>query len=172
MLPLIPAASYRILARAGIASGRVGTAVAIPYAVAAIAMWWWPRRSDRLQERVRHIAVASVAAFMGLAGSACLKNSPLLSVAAISIGAAGTLAIIPIFWTLPAAILRGAAAGGAIALINAIGNVGGFAGPFLIGWIKDASGSFTWGVGGGRLQRPDDGYHCSADRTRSSGKID
>jgi MFS transporter, ACS family, tartrate transporter len=61
-------------------------------------------------------------------------------------GAAGTLAILPIFWTLPAAILRGAAAAGAIALINALGNIGGFGGPFVIGWIKDATGSFAWGL--------------------------
>jgi MFS family permease len=144
----------QILAHAGIASGYVGIAVAIPYSVAAMAMVWWARRSDRLQERVRHIAVASVAAFLGLAACAALVDSPLLSVAAISIGAAGTLAIVPIFWTLPAAILSGAAAAGAIALINAIGNVGGFAGPFVIGWIKDATGSFAWGllaVGGGVL---------------------
>jgi MFS family permease len=136
----------QILAHAGIAPGRVGAAVAIPYAVAAIAMVWWSRRSDRLQERVRHIAVASVVAFLGLAGCAALVDSPLLSMAAISIGAAGTLAIVPIFWTLPASILSGAAAAGAIALINAIGNVGGFAGPFVIGWIKEATGSFTWGL--------------------------
>ena len=136
----------QILAHAGIAPGRVGAAVAIPYAVAAIAMVWWSRRSDRRQERVRHIAVASVVAFLGLAGCAALVDSPLLSVAAISIGAAGTLAIVPIFWTLPASILSGAAAAGAIALINAIGNVGGFAGPFVIGWIKESTGSFTWGL--------------------------
>jgi cyanate permease len=136
----------QILAHAGIAPGRVGAAVAIPYTVAAIAMLWWSRRSDRRQERVRHIAVASVVAFLGLAGCAALVESPLLSVAAISIGAAGTLAIVPIFWTLPASILSGAAAAGAIALINAIGNVGGFAGPFVIGWIKESTGSFTWGL--------------------------
>jgi ACS family tartrate transporter-like MFS transporter len=51
-----------------------------------------------------------------------------------------------LFWTLPAAILDGAAAAGAFALINALGNVGGFAGPFVIGWIKNATGSFTWGL--------------------------
>ena len=136
----------QILAHAGIASGHIGAAVAVPYAVAAVAMVWWSRRSDRLQERVRHIAVASVVAFLGLAGCAVLVDSPLLSVAAISIGAAGTLAIVPIFWTLPASFLSGAAAAGGIALINAIGNVGGFAGPFLIGWIKDATGSFSWGL--------------------------
>jgi MFS transporter, ACS family, tartrate transporter len=136
----------QIFVHAGIAAGSVGYVVAIPYATAAVAMVWWCRRSDRRKERVRHIAIASLAASCGLAASAGLVNSPLLSVIAISIGAAGTLAILPIFWTLPAAILSGAAAAGAIALINALGNMGGFFGPFMIGWIKDATGSFTWGL--------------------------
>ena len=136
----------QIFAHAGIAAASVGNAVAIPYATAAIAMVWWSRHSDRMKERVWHIAVASLVACFGLAGSAWLVNSPVLSVAAICIGAAGTLAILPIFWTLPASILDGAAAAGAIAMINALGNVGGFAGPFVIGWIKDATGSFTWGL--------------------------
>ncbi len=136
----------QIFAHAGIAADSIGGAVAIPYACGALAMVWWARRSDRKKERVRHIAIASVVGFAGLSASAFLVNSPRLSVLAISIGAAGTLAIVPIFWTLPASVLSGAAAAGAIALINAIGNVGGFAGPFVIGWIKDATGSFTWGL--------------------------
>jgi MFS transporter, ACS family, tartrate transporter len=136
----------QIFAQAGIAAANVGYAVAIPYGVAAIAMVWWARRSDRQKERVWHIAFASLVAFAGLAASACLVDSPLLSVLAISLGAAGTLAITPVFWTLPAAIMNGAAAAGAIALINALGNVGGFAGPFVIGWVRDATGSFTWGL--------------------------
>jgi MFS family permease len=136
----------QIFAHAGIAAGSVGYAVAVPYATAAVGMVWWSRRSDRLKERVWHIAAASLIAFLGLGASAWLVNSPLLSVVAASVGAAGTLAILPLFWTLPAAILDGAAAAGAIALINALGNLGGFAGPFAIGWIRDATGSFAWGL--------------------------
>ncbi len=136
----------QILVRAGIGAANVGYAVVIPYGFAALAMMWWCRRSDLKKERVGHIAVASVTAFLGLAASAWLVDSPLLSLTALSIGAAGTLAILPIFWTLPAAILNGAAAAGAIALINALGNIGGFAGPFMIGWIKEATGSYSWGL--------------------------
>ncbi len=138
----------QILSHAGVPPAALGWAVAFPYALAAAGMLWWCRRSDRRKERVRHIAAASLAAFLGLAASALFEGSPLLSLAAISIGAVGTLAILPIFWTLPAAILSGAAAAGAIALINALGNLGGFFGPFLIGWIRDATGSFTWGLVG------------------------
>ncbi|MGC1523373.1 MAG: MFS transporter [Steroidobacteraceae bacterium] len=136
----------QIFVRAGFAADRVGAVVAIPYVVAAFGMVWWCRRSDRKKERVWHIVAASLAAFLGLTASAVLVESPLLCLGAISIAAAGTLAILPIFWTLPSALLSGAAAAGAIALINSLGNVGGFAGPFLIGWIRDATGSFTWGL--------------------------
>jgi ACS family tartrate transporter-like MFS transporter len=136
----------QIFVRAGFAADRVGAVVAIPYAVAAFGMVWWCRHSDRKKERVWHIVTASLAAFLGLAASAIVVDSPLLCVGAISIAAAGTLAILPIFWTLPAALLSGAAAAGAIALINSLGNIGGFAGPFLIGWIRDATGSFTGGL--------------------------
>lgn len=131
---------------AGFAEASLGFLMAIPYGVAAIAMVWWCRRSDRLNERVRHVAAASAVAFLGLASSAYLYRSPILSIVAITAGAAGTLSILPIFWTLPAGVLRGAPAAGAIALINALGNVGGFVGPYIVGWIKSATGKFTLGL--------------------------
>jgi len=136
----------QIFTNVGFPAQSVGYVVAIPYAIAAIGMVLWCRHSDQTKERVWHIAAASLVGFAGLAASAFLPNSPILSVAAITLGATGTLAILPIFWTLPAAILSGAGAAGAIALINALGNIGGFVGPFVIGWIKDATGNFTYGL--------------------------
>jgi MFS transporter, ACS family, tartrate transporter len=136
----------QLLSSVGIPERAIGSVVAVPYAVAALAMVWWPRHSDRTHERVWHIATAALVGFAGLAASAYLERSPVLSVIGITLGATGTLAILPIFWTLPAAVLRGAAAAGAIALINAIGNIGGFAGPYLIGWVKAMTGSFTYGL--------------------------
>jgi MFS transporter, ACS family, tartrate transporter len=136
----------QILKNVGIPTSAVGYVVAVPYVMAAFGMVWWCRHSDRSAERVWHIAIASLVGFFGLAASAYLPDSPVLSVAAITFGAVGTLAILPIFWTLPAATLSGSAAAGGIALINAIGNIGGFAGPFVIGWIKEATGSFTYGL--------------------------
>jgi cyanate permease len=66
----------QIFARAGIAAANVGNAVAIPFAVAAIGMVWWSRRSDRMKERVWHIAAASLTACLGLAASAFwIKNA-------------------------------------------------------------------------------------------------
>lgn len=136
----------QIFRSAGIPAPLVGFATAIPYATGAIGMVWWCRHSDRVEERVWHIVSASLAGFLGLTASANLSGFPVLSIAAITVGVAGTLAILPIFWTLPTARLSGAGAAGGIALINAIGNTGGFAGPFIIGWIKDATGNFTYGL--------------------------
>ncbi|WP_293380262.1 MFS transporter [Phenylobacterium sp.] len=136
----------QILRTAGVADGLVGYLVAVPYGVAALAMVWWCRRSDRAKERVWHIAAASLVGALGLAGSAFLAPSPALAIVAITLGAVGTLAILPVFWTLPASTLNGAAAAAGIAAINAVGNIGGFVGPFAIGWIKDATGDFTYGL--------------------------
>ncbi|MEG3149324.1 MFS transporter [Sphingomonas sp. ZT3P38] len=136
----------QIFTSAGVPAPLVGYVIAVPYGLAAIGMVLWCRHSDRANERVLHIVAASAVGFVGLAASAYLTAAPILSVVAITIDAIGTLAILPIFWTLPAARLNGTAAAGGIALINAVGNIGGFAGPFVIGWIKDATGSFTYGL--------------------------
>jgi MFS transporter, ACS family, tartrate transporter len=136
----------QLFAAAGIPEGHIGYAVAIPYAIAAAGMVWWSRRSDRHGERIGHLAVASGVGFLGTAASAFMPSSAAPALLAVTVGATGTLAILPIFWALPTRLLRGAAAAGGIALINSIGNIGGFVGPFVIGWIKDVTGSFTWGL--------------------------
>jgi len=136
----------QIFAAAGIPANAIGLAVALPYAVAALGMIAWSRHSDRSRERTRHIALASLVGFLGLALSAALHTSALLAILSFTLGITGTLAMLPIFWTLPSAILRGAAAAAGLALINAIGNLGGFAGPYLVGWIRQATGSFAWGL--------------------------
>ncbi len=133
----------QIYAASGMAPGLIGYAVAVPYALAAIGMVLWARRSDRRGERTRHMALAACAGFAGLAASAFLHDSPLATVAAFTVGVTGTLAMLPVFWTLPAALLRGATAAAGIALINAVGNIGSFVGPAAVGWLKQASGSFT-----------------------------
>jgi MFS family permease len=136
----------QILAAAGTPAPMAGYVTAIPYAIAAVAMVWWCRRSDRARERPWHIAAAAAVGAAGLAASGLLVHSPVASVVAITAGASGTLAVLPIFWTLPAARLKGVAAAGGIALINSLGNVGGFVGPYVVGWIKDATGDFRYGL--------------------------
>ena len=58
----------------------------------------------------------------------------------------GIYAAVAAFWTLPTGFLTGSAAAGGIALINSLGNLGGFVGPYAIGWIKDATGEITLGL--------------------------
>jgi MFS family permease len=119
-----------------------GYLVAVPYAFAVVAMIWWARHSDVTHERVWHFACPAVVSGLSLIAAAYLGN-PLLAAVALTICAMGAYAALATFWTLPTGFLTGSAAAGGIALINSIGNLGGFAGPYAIGWIKDATGETT-----------------------------
>lgn len=129
----------------GLSNAATGWITAIPYVIGVVAMVYWGRRSDRMRERKFHCAGALVVAAAGIAGCALFDN-PALKVISISIGGAGIFGCLPVFWTLPTAFLSGAAAAGGIAIINAIGNLAGFAGPYVMGWLKDATGTFTAGL--------------------------
>ncbi|MDE2577376.1 MAG: MFS transporter [Hyphomicrobiales bacterium] len=120
----------------GLTIGQTGFAVAAPYLISALAMVPWARHSDATRERVWHVALPAILGGLGLIVGAYMKD-PLLAMAAMTVGSVGTFCALPTFWTLPTAMLTGAAAAGGIALINAIGNLGGFVGPYLVGWIKD-----------------------------------
>src|SRR5882672_3965549 len=118
---------------------------AAPYAVGLIAMVWWGRRSDRVAERRFHTAFPLFVAAAGIAVSTALDD-PLLKMISLSAAGFGIFACLPVFWTLPTAFLSGAAAAAGIAVINSIGNLAGFAGPFAMGWIKDHTGSYAGGL--------------------------
>lgn len=123
-----------------------GYLVAVPYAFAVVAMIWWTGHSDRTRERVWHVAGPAIAGGLALIAAAYLSN-PLLAALALTICAMCTYAALPTFWTLPTAFLTGTAAAGGIALINSIGNIGGFTGPYAVGYIKDANqGDATLGL--------------------------
>jgi MFS transporter, ACS family, tartrate transporter len=120
----------------GISTSMTGWVVAIPYVFSAIIMIPWTRHSDQTGERVWHVALAAFLGGAGLIAGAYLGD-PVLAMVALTLGSIGTFAALPTFWTLPTALLTGTAAAAGIALINAIGNLGGFAGPYLVGWIRD-----------------------------------
>jgi ACS family tartrate transporter-like MFS transporter len=123
----------------------VGVITAIPYAVAAVGMVLVGRRSDRTAERYLHLAFPALAGAVGfIAVTRIGSTGPLL--AALTLTAFGVLAWLGPFWALPTAFLREQAAAGGIALINSIGAVGGFVGPYLLGVVKQQTGSFTWGL--------------------------
>jgi MFS family permease len=122
-----------------------GLITAIPYVLGAIAMIVWARHADRTGERIWHVALP--AAVGGLAIPVTLYlGSPLAAMVAISICTIGIMCALPTFWALPPALLTGVAAASGIALINSIGNVAGFAGPYLTGWFTDLTGSSKTGL--------------------------
>jgi MFS transporter, ACS family, tartrate transporter len=123
----------------------MGYLVAVPYTFATVAMIWWTWHSDVTHERVFHVVCPAVVSGSSLIASAYLGN-PVLAAIALIICAMGIYAAMPTFWSLPTGFLTGAAAAGGIALINSIGNLGGFVGPYAIGWIKDATGETTLGL--------------------------
>jgi MFS transporter, ACS family, tartrate transporter len=118
---------------------------ATPYVVGVFAMVWWGRRSDRKAERRFHAAFPLLIAAAGIAVSTVLDD-PTLKMISFCVAGFGIFANLPVFWTLPTAFLSGAGAAAGIAVINSIGNLAGFAGPFAMGWIKDQTGSYAGGL--------------------------
>ncbi|WP_158921892.1 MFS transporter [Acidisphaera sp. S103] len=136
----------QIVHRLAAGYGMTGVINAIPYVFAAAAMILWGRHSDHTGERPKHVAIAYSVGAAGLIATA-LMTDPILTMTMLVIAAMGQSSTGPTFWSLPTAMLSGTAAAGGIALINALGNLGGFFGPYIFGLIKDASGgSFTFAL--------------------------
>lgn len=126
----------------GLGSLAVGFLTAIPYLFAAIAMVLWGRHSDRTGERRWHIALPLFLAAASFAWSA--YSGPLVpTMVALTLATLGFYAAFGPFWSLPTALLTGAGAAAGIALVNSLGNVAGFAGPYIVGLLKEATGSFS-----------------------------
>ena len=115
---------------------------AIPYVAAAVAMVVVGAHSDRTRERCLHIAGAALVGAAGFGATAAV-HTPIPGLIALSVAAMGVFSAIPVFWSLPTTFLSGTAAAGAIALINSLGNLGGFVGPYLIGRVRDVTGGFA-----------------------------
>lgn len=135
----------QIIKQLGVSSMTVGFLNAIPPIVSVVAMVLWSRHSDRTGERTWHVVLACVAAAVGLVVAAG-ANSIVGLIAALTLVNIGISCAKPPLWTMPTMFLSGAAAATGIATINSIGNLGGFAGPAMIGWVKDQTGSFAGGL--------------------------
>jgi MFS family permease len=119
-----------------------GLLSAIPWAVGAVAMVLNGRHSDQTRERRWHVAVPGIVAGVGLWTAAYVGASSLpIALAALSVTCAGSLSISPVFWSMATSFLSGTAAAGSIALINSFGALGGIPGPWLVGAVKDMTGS-------------------------------
>lgn len=123
-----------------------GMLSAIPYVLATAAMVVVAHSSDARGERRWHIAGSGLTGAMGLIATAVYIDAPFLSIAGLSVASSGVLAALSVFWSLPTAFLSGRAAAGGIALINSIGGLGGYAGPSVLGWVKQSSGSLQSGL--------------------------
>ena len=112
----------QIIKEFGLSTLQVGFLNAVPPTVAVIAMVFWARHSDKTNERTWHVVAALTLVNIGISSAK------------------------PPLWAMPTMFLSGSAAAAGIATINSIGNLGGFAGPTIIGWIKDVTGSFLGGL--------------------------
>ena len=124
----------------------VGLLVAIPNLIAVIGMVLWSRNSDRTGERYWHAALACLIGAIGMAVAARAGSSAFLAVAGLSLTAFGVSAAKPPLWSLPTTFFAGTAAAASIGLINSLGTLGGFAGPYMIGSTNGTSGNFTRGL--------------------------
>ncbi len=114
----------------------------IPAVFQALGMVLIARNSDKTGERRWHLATAALLAVAGLVLASTIHN-PMVSLAALCLTAFGIWGTVGPFWALPTAFLSGASAAAAIALINSVGNLGGFAGPYIVGAIKHHSPDFA-----------------------------
>ncbi len=135
----------QLIKNAGFSFIATGFLSVIPYIAAVIALLWWGKRSDRHNERVFHIVAPLTLAIIGIAITAFSKGA-LLNILGLTLTSAGLFAVLPVFWTLPPLFMVGSAAAGGIAVINSIGNLGGFFGPTAMGYVKDMTGDFGMGL--------------------------
>ena len=122
---------------------RIGLLTAIPWGASAVAMLLVGRHSDRTGERRWHTALPALVAGAAFATSAASASSPLQSFVALTVATCGVMAAVSCFWSLPTAFLSGTAAAGGIAAINSIGNLAGYVSPFVVGHVRDATGSMS-----------------------------
>ena len=124
----------------------VGLMSAIPYGAAMIVMLLVARNADRLRERRWHIAIPALLGAIGLVLSVLWAKDTVLAMAALTLATAGMLSTLPLFWSLPTSFLAGTGAAAGIAMINSLGNLAGFASPYAVGWLKEATASTDAGI--------------------------
>jgi len=118
---------------------------ALPSVVAVLAMTLWARHSDQTLERTWHVVIPCAAACLGFiwAGSTHTAIGVICALVVINVGISAAKAPL---WAMASTLMSGAGAAAGIAMINSIGNLGGFIGPYMIGWIKGKTGSYTGGL--------------------------
>jgi MFS transporter, ACS family, tartrate transporter len=122
-----------------------GWATAIPYAAAALCMYAWSRHSDIKGERLWHVVAPSLASALGFLCAAHARSIE-IAIFAFMVSTVGIYSACVVFWAMPRYLLKGAAAAGGIALINSIGNLAGYFGPVIMGWLKSGRVEYAAGL--------------------------
>ena len=117
-----------------------GFIIAVPYAFAAVALLLWPRHATRSGDIGWHVLISALVGATGIVVAA-FGSDPWIVMLGVTLCAVGVISAMPLVYSLPARILSSVAVGAGLALVNTIGNVGGFAGPFVTGWLRDLFGS-------------------------------
>jgi ACS family tartrate transporter-like MFS transporter len=137
----------RILREAsGYRGMRLSAITAIPFVVALIGMVLIGRHSDRTGERKWHVAACALTGATGLLIAAAAGNNVPLIVLSFALSQLGQRSVQGVFWAIPPIFLAGTAAAAGIALINSVGNLGGFFGPAVMGWLRGMSGNYAPGL--------------------------
>lgn len=140
----------QILKPFGLSTMEIGFVSSIPYIAGSIALILWSYVLDRSRKYLKNYVIGCVVSGIGFLSSAMFDNL-WLAVAGVSVGLIGMSGARPAIFCIPPRFLSGAAAAGGIALINSFGNLGGFMGPYAIGWLRETTGSFNvalWFVAG------------------------
>lgn len=132
-----------ILKNFGLKPLEIGLLNALPNALAAIGMIYWARAATKAKSKFNVISLAAGIAAAGFAASAAAGSSALLAYVALAVAIIGIYGFFATYFVLPAEFLSGRAAAVSYAVVISVGNLGGFAGPFAIGWIRDSTQSFT-----------------------------
>ncbi len=137
----------QILKQRGLTTMQIGFASALPYLLASVGMVVWSAYVDRSRKFLASHVIGCWVAATGFALSVAVDSLPIM-LAGVSVALIGMNSCRPAFFSILPTFVQGAAAAGTFALINSIGNLGGFFGPTMIGWLKDKTGSFTAGMFG------------------------
>lgn len=135
----------KLLQMRGVNLLNTGWLTAVPYLVGIVGMIVWSRRSDKYQERTKHLTIAYTIAAIGLV-TVIFAPTTAVAVLGFSLGTLGIFAAMPVFWSASTLYLAGPMVGVYIAVINSIGNLGGFVGPSAMGWLLQATHSFATGL--------------------------
>ena len=140
----LPTISKGLTEKTSLSTQSMGWVLGLMYVFAMVTMILVGNHSDKKNERRFHVATCLTISAISMIISVFVANTSIvLSFIFLTISLSGAFGAYSPFWSIPPSFLTEAAAAGAIALINSIGNLGGFFGPYIVGYIKDLTGSFN-----------------------------